>query len=1826
MGRAHRQGGAFLGSLTLTEVVEDSEHSDISFLARELNVSTEAIMRLAVSARLAASFQLPAASFYAFLRQQVPAALPRPLLEASDGFTLIDALVASIASMIFGLDAATQRQTILRAVAAGFVSTSLAEDVDTLLSELQTHHQSDMLTHPYLVGSATLGQLLDVVALPQEQQQAFAQALATNTQTIRAFWRTLGDGSHGLTTQQASAVERTLTIGSFVKNYVPLVQELVGQFNAGTYTQLHDLARISLQDWETTIGRTGAPPGVQPAGNGTPEQVFAAVVYARITRVYPTAALSSRVATSGVVPAEDVQPVQQFFTNNPDLELVKHYLAGYLQQKGDAAFTGVAEDAQPAVLDIVRRMQRVLKVAPEVDVAEALLQNGISSATDIAMLGEVQFLSKAKAAGLTGKEATAVLSNAVQRYATVIALYSQLNVDAVGLWPQAVGNLSQYNGLTQQAIQRDDSLATLFGSQSYCATDDCTSILSPAAYVCDLLLWLRGHVTAGQTALDVLDARRPDIRHLLLDCPNTDTELPYIDLVIELLADAVSSPSDTVSTSYLQRGLTDGATYYWIVTAVNALGEGPPSAQASGTPAAPVAAPPAPTGLALAVGNGQLTVIFDAVAGATSYNLYYRDVPGVTTANGTQVLDITSPHVLGGLTDGTSYGVIVTAVNALGEGPASAEVDAIPAAPVAVPAAPTGLAAAVGDGELTITWDPVAGATSYNLYYATSSGVTPATGTELPGARSPYLQSGLVDATTYYYVVTAVNGLGEGAPSPQVSATPEVPTLVPPAPTGLTVLAGDGEATLSWDPVAGATSYNLYFSTSSGVTPATGTEIPGSWNPRWKQTSASATPAQLAAAPAYFNQGAFVVLANAAYPPSLPYSAGLDELRTVLTHWSLPLWQLRQSLLPLSGATLAQHVAVAGERFAMSPHGVALASTSGLVPLTVAWNDANPGTDLAAVDAFLQASGLTYEQLIELLEVQFVQGGLGVAIEGSNDLCDTGQEHLAPTPLDQGFLDRAIRFLRVWLATGWKMWELDLLLASPAVGAGALDQDALVGLFAFRSVQDATGLAVDQLLAWYGDMDTATHRDPDGSTTTSLYARTFLDPSVSVLAPDRDLAVLPTGGTIADPLLADHLLAVQAGLGVSATDTATLAGLTNGQLTLDNLSLMYRVASLAAAAHLAISDLLTVAGLLQPGAASATAALAPLLGSPGASLAFLQQVMAIKQCGLSLDALTYLLTPPSPAVPGGWTTTTQMSTSDLTSALDAVLAAVSAVPAGTTLAAPITAVQTTITVLADSGFPPAPFAIAIGSEVMSVTAVGGTGNTTWTVLRAQQSTAAAAAAAGATVSLAGGPLAGNIVAAVAAKAHPAGVAGIADDVTSLVLSTFLLPGTASTLIEVLSDPAFTSSTTPVSQTAFPNQWLAMQLFDKVAVLVRSLRLVEPEVAFLLDNTAHFGGLDLTALPVLLAQSALSLGSLLTTTLLLTLARTWTAPSPSSPVQTLYDVIGGVIAGTIPDVVSAQAALAAVTGWSAADIATFATRLQLTYPGDYEHPASYDALRTLQAMAAKAGTSGATLAGWATVPADEATAQGLGGSALSALKAQQTSSDAWLALAPSLTDPMRERRAAALVAYLSALRDFTGAYLYGDADGLFDHFLIDVEMSSCMLTSRVVQAYLAVQIFVERCLMGQEAPAVVADPSTDSTWSYWSWMDRYRVWEANREVFCYPENWLIESQRANRTENYVTFEQEVRQGTLTADYLETVVLNYIDRLDQVAHLRVTGTCEDPATGDLYVVARTVADPPTYYTRTLSGGSGRAGARSRWISRPTKWSLRSTGGACACSGPT
>jgi len=141
----------------------------------------------------------------------------------------------------------------------------------------------------------------------------------------------------------------------------------------------------------------------------------------------------------------------------------------------------------------------------------------------------------------------------------------------------------------------------------------------------------------------------------------------------------------------------------------------------------------------------------------------------------------------------------------------------------APPSVPSGVTAAAGDAQVAVSWDAVSGAASYNVYYSTSTWVTRANGTKVTGAVSGQAIPGLANGTTYHFVVTAVDADGESAESAQVMNTPV--QNVPSAPTGVTASAGNGKVEIGWNAVAGATSYNIYWSTAPGVTKANGTKV-----------------------------------------------------------------------------------------------------------------------------------------------------------------------------------------------------------------------------------------------------------------------------------------------------------------------------------------------------------------------------------------------------------------------------------------------------------------------------------------------------------------------------------------------------------------------------------------------------------------------------------------------------------------------------------------------------------------------------------------------------------------------------------------------------------------------------------------------------------------------------------------------------------------------------------------------------------------------------------------------------------------------------------------
>src|SRR5258708_3312149 len=134
--------------------------------------------------------------------------------------------------------------------------------------------------------------------------------------------------------------------------------------------------------------------------------------------------------------------------------------------------------------------------------------------------------------------------------------------------------------------------------------------------------------------------------------------------------------------------------------------------------------------------------------------------------------------------------------------------------PVGIPSAPTGLTATAGNAQVALSWNASTSATSYNVKRSTVSGTGYVT-VSSPTTTS-YTDAGVTNGTTYYYVVTAVNGFGESANSAQASATPNPPPPPPAAPTGLAATAGDAPGALRWTASTGATSDKVLRSTVSG--------------------------------------------------------------------------------------------------------------------------------------------------------------------------------------------------------------------------------------------------------------------------------------------------------------------------------------------------------------------------------------------------------------------------------------------------------------------------------------------------------------------------------------------------------------------------------------------------------------------------------------------------------------------------------------------------------------------------------------------------------------------------------------------------------------------------------------------------------------------------------------------------------------------------------------------------------------------------------------------------------------------------------------------------
>ena len=390
------------------------------------------------------------------------------------------------------------------------------------------------------------------------------------------------------------------------------------------------------------------------------------------------------------------------------------------------------------------------------------------------------------------------------------------------------------------------------------------------------------------------------------------------------------------------------------------------------------------------------------------------------------------------------------------------------------------------------------------------------------------------------------------------------------------------------------------------------------------------------------------------------------------------------------------------------------------------------------------------------------------------------------------------------------------------------------------------------------------------------------------------------------------------------------------------------------------------------------------------------------------------------------------------------------------------------------------------------------------------------------------------------------------------------------------------------------------LFGKVLQLIQTLELGERELRHLQTHAADFDGFDLGRLPTTLQDDSPASAVERFRQLVRVMDYAGLKREMGGAQDDLIAVFeharrafgadadaGEASAGLLDDL---SARIGAVTRRDAALVRSTAEQLgfevQLTaQPAGFEVAAPdfisergiarlWEALRLIQRLGAPAPK----IAQWTTPSPDAAIARDL----RDTVKARYDA-EGWQRTAQPIFDALRKRQRDALSAYIMT------ELKYERIEQLYEHFLIDPGMEPVVQTSRLRLAISSLQLFIQRCLLNLEKD--IAPSAINS--EHWQWMKRYRVWEANRKIFLFPENWLEPEFRDDKSHLCQELEGALLQGDVSRDLVEDSFFAYLTKLQALARLDlVTMYIEekpDPSHSVLHVIGRTFNKPNKYFYR-------------------------------------
>ena len=366
-------------------------------------------------------------------------------------------------------------------------------------------------------GVSTLDELL-APRIDDAGRSLFIDRLRTSAGKPQELWKGLAEAGF-----ERDVIQRLRTdgkLGFLTRHNGPVIQRVVEAHRIDRVEDLVDADLYEPDVWRSLVA------GDVPVG--LTEDDYVAGLAAQVRRAFPTK-VTARLVRRGVVPIGDDDVAAG----------VADFLAGAEERLGAkpvSAWVGF-DDLTPELRDGARRVQRLYQLSPSDQSMQVLAERGLDSALGISRYSEAEFLITHGEAFPSVREATLVYRKAQDVTGLGLHLATNYLVQR-GLPPiHVLGGQRVPDLALDEAVPGKATLENLFGSLDFCACEHCRSVLSPAAYLVELFEFLDLHDVPHDRAnpIDVLFARRPDLQHLQLSCENTNTAMPYVDLVNEIL-------------------------------------------------------------------------------------------------------------------------------------------------------------------------------------------------------------------------------------------------------------------------------------------------------------------------------------------------------------------------------------------------------------------------------------------------------------------------------------------------------------------------------------------------------------------------------------------------------------------------------------------------------------------------------------------------------------------------------------------------------------------------------------------------------------------------------------------------------------------------------------------------------------------------------------------------------------------------------------------------------------------------------------------------------------------------------------------------------------------------------------------------------------------------------------------------------------------------------------------------------------------------------------------------------------------------------------------